>query len=274
MLTRACIRSASFFADKTMITSTSNSQIKGVMSLMKKSGERKSRGLFVIEGLRIFKEVPADRIDRVYASESFAADNGILLDKYDAEIVSDNVFEYMSGTRTPQGILATVHIMDYSADEMISGEKPLLVVLENIQDPGNLGTIVRTAEGAGASGIIMSEDTVDIYNPKVVRSTMGSLFRIPFVYCADICSTVSALNASGIHTYAAHLAGAEDYCNQDFRQPSAILIGNEGNGLTDRLTALAEKKIKIPMAGRLESLNAAVSTAVILYEAARQRRQI
>ena len=257
-----------------MITSTSNSQIKEIMSLMKKSGERKSRGLFVIEGFRLFKEVPAELIDKVYASESFVNSKGKLPYGYDTEIVSDSVFEHMSGTRTPQGVLATVRMTDYSIEDIIGDSEPLIVVLENIQDPGNLGTIIRTAEGAGASGIIMSSDTVDIYNPKVVRSTMGSLFRMPFVYSDDICSTVRKLNDSGINTYAAHLAGSCDYCDADYRRPSAIMIGNEGNGLTDSLTSLASGRIRIPMGGMLESLNAAVSTAVILYEAARQRRQI
>lgn len=268
------MRSASFFAGKIMITSTSNPQVRNIINLMKKSGERKSRGLFVIEGLRIFREVPCERIDKVYISESFSAENSDIYNEYNAEVVSDAVFAHMSGTNTPQGIMATVHMKDFSLNDIIETENPLLVVLENIQDPGNLGTIVRTAEGAGASGIIMSGDTVDIYNPKVVRSTMGSLFRMPFIYVDDVCGTVSRLKKSGINTYAAHLAGSTDYCCEDYRKPSAILIGNEGNGLTDRLTEIAGKKIRIPMEGSLESLNAAVSTAVILYEAARQRRQI
>ena len=156
---------------------------------------------------------------------------------------------------------------------MTGGDAPLLVVLENIQDPGNMGTIIRTAEGAGATGIIMSKETVDIYNPKTIRSTMGSLFRMPFVYVDDICGTVRELSNRGIRTYAAHLSGENEYYNEDYAGGTAVLIGNEGNGLTEEITSKADRLVKIPMAGKLESLNAAVSAAIILYEAARQRRE-
>lgn len=274
-----------------MITSAYNSQVKNVINLIKKSGERKRHGLFVIEGLRMFRETPADLICSVYASESFVRGTADLLCGYRYETVSDEVFGRMSDTRTPQGILATVRMPRYSIDSIVNDTKntnaftragstdktersaaqPLIVVLENIQDPGNLGTIIRSAEGAGVSGIIMSGDTADIYNPKVVRSTMGSIYRVPFVYVDDICAAVRNLSDRGIRTYAAHLDGAAEYYNVDYRAPSAVLIGNEGNGLSAELTAAADSCVKIPMKGSLESLNAAVSTAVILYEAARQR---
>lgn len=255
-----------------MITSTSNSQVKNIISLLKKSGERKRHGLFVIEGIRMFREVPFESIRNVYASESFASVNKELLCRYRHEVVRDDIFERMSDTKTPQGILATVSMPEYTVEDIVEKkENPLIVVLENIQDPGNLGTIIRTAEGAGADGIIMSYDTVDIYNPKTVRSTMGSLYRMPFVYVSDICDTVRSLGAKGINTCAAHLDGAEEYYNIDYCLPTAVLIGNEGGGLTSGLTAAAKSRIKIPMHGKLESLNAAVSAAVVLYEAARQR---
>lgn len=254
-----------------MITSTANSQVKTVVNLLKKSGERRKLGLFVIEGIRMFSEVPKDRIHKIYAAESFVKEGAGVLEEYDYETVSDNVFRQMSDTKTPQGILAIVRMPEYDISDVITKKNPLVIVLENIQDPGNLGTIMRTAEGAGASGVIMSKDTVDIYNPKTVRSTMGSLFRVPFVRAEDICHTVTELCAMGICTYAARLNGSREYYMEDYRQGSAILIGNEGNGLTEKLAACAQKRIKIPMGGKLESLNAAVSAAVIMYEAARQR---
>lgn len=256
-----------------MITSTSNAQVKNVINLIKKSGERKSRGLFVIEGIRMFVEIPRERIEKIYASESFAYANKKLLLDYDYEMVSDAVFSHMSDTKTPQGILAVVKMFKYNiTDIMGKGEKtPLVIILENIQDPGNLGTILRTAEGAGATGILMSKDTVDIYNPKVIRSTMGSLFRMPFMYSEDILTDVRFLKGRGIDTFAAHLSGKNFYYDENMTKPMAIMIGNEGNGLTDELTEEANTLIKIPMEGALESLNAAVSTAVIVYEAKRQR---
>ncbi|MCM1309038.1 MAG: RNA methyltransferase [Butyrivibrio sp.] len=255
-----------------VITSASNSQVKNIINLLKRSGERKRHGLFVIEGIRMFKEAPFESLCGVYVSESFARANGDFLCGYSYETVREDIFARMSDTKTPQGILATVRMPRHTLDGILKkSETPLLAVLENIQDPGNLGTIIRTAEGAGADGIIMSRDTADIFNPKAVRSTMGSLFRMPFVYTDDICTAVRSLGEMGINTCAAHLEGAEEYYNIDYRMPSAVLIGNEGAGLSEALTAAAKSRIKIPMRGKLESLNAAVSAAVVLYEAARQR---
>ena len=144
-----------------MITSTANAQVKNIISLLKKSGERKNRGLFVIEGIRMFCETPKEYIESVYASEAFARANKNLLKDYEYETVSDKVFEYMSDTKSPQGIMAVVKQPQYTLTDIISVPNPLIVMLETIQDPGNLGTILRTALGAGASGIIMSRDTVD-----------------------------------------------------------------------------------------------------------------
>lgn len=256
-----------------MITSTSNAQVKNVMNLIRKSGERRSRGLFVIEGIRMFVEIPKDRIVKIYASESFAYDNKEMLCDYDFEMVLDAVYKQMSDTKTPQGIMAIVKMLDYKMEDLMPEDRmPLIVVLENIQDPGNLGTIVRSAEGAGATGILMSKDTVDIYNPKVIRSTMGSLFRMPFMYSDDIISDVRKLKNNNIKTFAAHLMGQNFYYDENMNLPMAVLIGNEGNGLTESLSEEADVRIRIPMEGKLESLNAAVSTAVILYESMRQRR--
>lgn len=255
-----------------MITSTSNAQVKNIMNLIKKSGERKNRGLFVIEGIRMFVEIPKDRIVKIYASESFAYDNKEMLCDYDFEMVSDVVYKQMSDTKTPQGIMAIVKMLEYNLSDILAKDKnPLFVILENIQDPGNLGTIIRTAEGAGVTGIIMSKDTVDIYNPKVIRSTMGSLFRVPFVYEENIQETVKDLQKKNIKIFAAHLMGQNQYYNENMTEPMGILIGNEGNGLSEELSSMANVKIRIPMEGQLESLNAAVSTAIIVYEAYRQR---
>ena len=144
------------------------------------------------------------------------------------------------------------------------------MVLDNLQDPGNLGTIVRTAEGAGVTGVIMSKETVDIYNPKVIRSTMGSIYRMPFYYADDIFETVEELQKRGIKVYAAHLQG-EGFYEKDYRTGTAFLVGNEGNGLTDRITGMADEKIRIPMMGKVESLNAAIAATLMAYEALRQR---
>ena len=175
-----------------MITSTSSSQVKTVVSLQKKAKTRKETKQFVVEGMKMVSEVPQDRLVKVYFSESFAAANVSFLNKFakeQTELVSDIVFAQMSDTKTPQGALAIVKMAQYTVQDMMK-DKPLLLLVENLQDPGNLGTIVRMAEGAGVTGVILSPNTVDIYNPKTIRSTMGSVYRVPFFLCKDLHSSL------------------------------------------------------------------------------------
>lgn len=148
----------------------------------------------------------------------------------------------------------------------------LFILLENLQDPGNLGTIFRTAEAAGVDGIIMNGQTVDIYNPKTIRSTMGSVYRVPFLYTDDICGAIRTLQEKGVSVYAAHLKGDKCYDEYDYHGSSAFLIGNEGNGLSEEAAGCADAYLRIPMKGSVESLNAAVASSILLYEAYRQRR--
>lgn len=263
-----------------MITSTGSSQVKRVIQLQKKSKIRKENRQFVVEGVKMVCEAPSDRIEKVYMSERFATDNedfakklGMSDDK--AETVADNVFAHMSDTQTPQGVMAVINMKEYSVDDIInagSDRKPLIIAIENLQDPGNLGTIVRMAEGAGVTGIVISSNAVDIYNPKTIRSTMGSIYRVPFVYATDFTDAIEQMKKNGINVYAAHLDGRCEYTAEDYTKPSAFLIGNEGNGLTDAASKAATHLIKIPMEGEVESLNAAIACTVLTYEAMRQRR--
>ncbi len=240
---------------------------------MKKSKARREQRVFVVEGIRMYREVPKDRLVQTYVSESFLEkeENREELKGASYEVLSDSIFASVSDTQTPQGILCVVKQMEYSMDQILKKENPFLMVLENIQDPGNLGTIFRTAEGAGVDGIIMSQDTVDIYNPKTVRSTMGSLYRMPFLYEKDLLSVMAVLKEHEITSYAAHLKGEHNYYKEDYTRGCAFLIGNEGNGLTDELATQADTYIRIPMSGQLESLNAAVAAAILMYETKRQR---
>lgn len=259
-----------------MITSVSNERVKNIVKLQQKAKARREQNCFIVEGQRMAEEVPPDRLIQAYASESFAArqENEGLCRRLHAEIVSDHVMQAMSDTQTPQGILAVVRRADHRAEEIWQGPRPLIMVLERIQDPGNLGTILRTAEGAGVTGVLMSADTVDVYNSKVIRSTMGSIYRMPFAYVTDLKGAVLAMKRDGIRTYAAHLAGKHSYEEEDYTAPTAFMIGNEGNGLSDELAELSDHYIRIPMCGQVESLNAAVASAILMYEASRQRRQL
>ena len=261
-----------------MITSTSNAQIKELAKLQKKSRLRDEKGIFLVEGPRMTEEIPAERIEKVYASESFAKKNKEFLEKLQApvELLTDTVFAYVSDTKTPQGILAIVKRLNYTMNDLMqvkNQKAPHLVVLDNLQDPGNLGTILRTAEGAGVDGVILSKESVDIYNPKTIRSTMGSVYRLPFLYVDSIESILPVLKKHHVHTYAAHLKGKGWYDEQSYVGGTAFLIGNEGNGLTDATAGQADCLIRIPMKGQLESLNAGVAAAILMYEASRQRRK-
>ena len=161
----------------------------------------------------------------------------------------------------------------YTMDEVCAGKQeqaPLIIALENLQDPGNLGTVIRTAEGAGVTGVVMSDDTVDIFNPKVVRATMGSIFRVPFCYVENLTEWIENVNGANAGTYSAHLQGTSFY-DFDYQKPTIFCIGNEGNGLSDALSQATKYKIRIPMMGKVESLNAATAATVLMYEAMRQR---
>ncbi len=222
---------------------------------------RREEGAFIAEGPRLFSEIPGDLLLSVYLSESFREKNP----EISGEVVSDKAFKRLSDTKTPQGILALVKIPEYSLSDLFRGEKGLYIICEGLQDPGNLGTILRTGEAAGLRCLIADRDTVDVYSPKVVRSTMGAVFRVPCIYTDDLPSLIGRMKEEGISVYAADLKGSEEYQKTDYKKRSAFLIGNEGRGLSQKISDMSDKKIKIPMKGRVESLNAAVSAALLMY---------
>ena len=263
------------FIGEIMITATSNKRIKWLVSLAEKARERKKEKVFLVEGGKMFEEADEAYIREVYVSESYIEKNGISekLKKTGYETVSDEVFKKISDTKAPQGILCVMNQYSYTLDMLLEKENPVFVLLEDIQDPGNLGTILRTAEGAGIDGIIMTKDTVDIYNPKTIRATMGSVYRMPFLYVDSLEKVITALQEKNVRVYAAHLEGKEYYDSFDFTKGTAFLIGNEGNGLRKETADLADAYLKIPMEGKVESLNAAIATSLLMYETYRQRRQ-
>ena len=258
-----------------MINSTSNKQVKRVANLRDKAKARREEGLYVAEALRMCREYKPDDVEILYITENFGKqeENKKWLRGFKFEFVTDEVMHYMADTKTPQGVLAVAKQKKCTMEDILkkTSTPKLIMILENIQDPGNLGTIFRTAEAAGATGILLSSDSVDVYNPKVIRSTMGAVFRMPFFYVKDLPAAVKSLSSQGIRTYAAHLNGKNVYDEEDYTEGCAFLIGNEGNGLRDEVSECADCLIRIPMCGQVESLNAAISTAVIAYEVLRQR---
>lgn len=257
-----------------MITSQSNQQMKNLAALIKKTKERKNQGCFVAEGPKMCLEAPKDWVKAVYVSESFYnnPENQAKLPK-EYEVVADNVFRAVSDTQTPQGMMSVIKMPSYELEELLQGEKTCLLVLESIQDPGNLGTMIRTGEGAGITGVIMNRTTVDLFNPKTVRSTMGSLYRVPFYIAENLAETIDELKSKGIKLYAAHLKGEMSYDELDYTGACGFMIGNEGNGLSHELADMADEYIRIPMEGQVESLNAAISATLLAYECNRQRRR-
>ncbi len=257
-----------------MITSTGNAQVKELLQLQKKSKVRNERNIFLVEGIKMFLEAPRNRIEKVFISETLfnRKKQELNLDGLKVEILSDKVFSHVSDTKTPQGILCIMRQKKTKLEEIFAQKPEHLMILDNLQDPGNLGTIVRTAEGAGVSGIILSKDCVDIYNPKTIRSTMGSIYRMPFLYVEDLENTIEEVKKQDIKVYAAHLQGKNNYDEENYKTGCAFLIGNEGNGLRDEIAGKADIWVKIKMHGEVESLNAAIASSILMFEVCRQRR--
>jgi len=266
------------------ITSTANDTVRLAVQLRQKGAVRSSTGLFVIEGARLVADAPEDALETVFATEQFLSCTQPQLkdrlERMHTVCVTEHVLEKMSDTKTPQGIMAFAHMPSYTREQLMRAAGPdgaarqsLLLVLEDIQDPGNLGTMFRTAEAAGATGIIMSRGTADVFHPKTVRATMSSIFRVPFMTVDSIADEVLSLQQQGVATYAAYLGAHRAYDEPDYSGDTAFLIGNEAHGLDSRTAQAAGEKVIIPMEGRIESLNAAMSAGILLYEASRQRRR-
>jgi len=274
----------------TKITSSQNTIIKQTAALKQKKA-REEEKLFLIEGLRFVEEAfksNAD-IEKIFVTKEFieGPNNAGFMEnismafksnkgdeirhKPEVYVVAENVFARMSDTETPQGIMAVVRMRNENADKVFAEKGGIFLILESIQDPGNMGTIIRTGDAAGVSGIFISKGCVDIYNPKVLRSTMGSIFHVPCIKCDDIISTISALKTSGIKVIAAHLKGEKSYFEVNMKDGAAIIIGNEANGISNSVAEAADMLVKIPMPGKAESLNASVAAALMVYEAVRQQ---
>ncbi len=245
-------------------------KLRLVMTLLEKRKAMRQAERFVVEGPHLVEEA-AGQIDFVvYAERSpllpMLEDRGI-----DCFKVSKKEFAEVSEVETPQWILAVVKQQKFELKDLLKVKNPLIVCCVEVQDPGNLGTIIRTADAVGADGVILSRGTVDLYNGKVIRSTMGSLFHLPIVEADDLVDTIETLKKKNVRIVAADTEGQVDYFQADYREPVAIVVGNEGAGLNKGVIDLSDQTVKIPMPGKAESLNVGISTAVMLYEALRQR---
>ncbi len=240
-----------------------NRQYKEIRALIERGNARKKTGLFTGEGERFFDEIPKELIKTVVVSESFHEKHP----DTDAFVLKDEAYRKLCDTKNPQGILAVIKKPVIREEDIFSfdGGSGTVIILEGLQDPGNLGTIIRTAEAAGVKGVVMDRNTADVYSPKVVRSTMGSVFRVPFFYTDDLKETIIRIKKNGVRIYAADLSGQE-LGSVSLEKKRAFVIGNEGAGLSKEISDLCDTKIRIPMKGKVESLNAAVAAALLMYK--------
>ena len=259
--------------DFSVITSKENKLIKSVKKLLASAKERKATGLFVLEGLRLSADAAINgyTIETLIIAESVEESLRLnaLIEKAEIIVkVPDTLFSYMSDTVTPQGVMCIVKMPQKTLVERIENGK--YIVLENTADPANLGTIARTAEAFGISGLIVLNKSCDPFSPKSQRASMGALLRLPIITADDITETLQTLKSKGFTLFASVVSNADcDVTKADFNDNCAVLIGNEANGLTDTAINLCDSKITITMKGRAESLNAAAAASVIMWEMTR-----
>ncbi len=259
-----------------VITSKDNEIVKNIKKLKEKK-YRDQTGQYIIEGIKLVKEAIEEKanIQKIVLCEDCKNDGTIEkalmyeIAKYDCIYVSKKVFDSITDVNTPQGILAIIKRKALDEQE-ISYKEDLIVVLDGIQDPGNLGTILRTVDSVGLSQIVLSEKTADPYNPKVVRSTMGAIFRLNIIQSNNIIEDLKKIKKNRFKLLATSLENSESIYNIDLNK-KAIIIGNEANGVSKEVFDIVDEKTKIPMLGKTESLNAAVATGVILYEYVRRK---
>ena len=256
-----------------VITSKDNSIIKEIKKL-KDRKVRSAKGEFIVEGFRFVEEalksdyeVKTLIIEESVESKLSSYNIDKYLDSINTIYVTKSIMKLLASTETPQGVLAVVKNKDIEGVD----EDGFYIFCDKVQDPGNLGTIIRTAHASGALGVILRKGTVDLYNDKTLRSTMGSIFNVPVVYDNDDLDTILSLKNNGFKVISSSLDTDYNFYDIDLTGKCIIVVGNEGNGISSEIFAISDEKFKIPMPGGAESLNVGIATSVIAFEAVRQR---
>ena len=260
--------------EESIITSTQNAKVKHVVALQQKSALRRKEGLFVVEGRRELMHCVEAGYEVV---ETFVlADLADLSepDRLGAVFkVSPQVYEKMAYRGSTEGVMDVVREKSRSLEDLQLGAAPLIMVLERVEKPGNLGAVLRSADAAKADAVIICDPLTDLYNPNLIRSSIGAIFSVPCVACSsEACITF--LKAHGIQILTAQLQDSSLYYDTDMLGGTAIVMGTESTGLTDVWRQAADAHIRIPMLGQLDSLNVSVSAAILLFEAVRQRQSV
>lgn len=266
------------------ISSKDNSLIKHIKRLKEKK-YRDEYGEFIVEGLKVINEAIQENVDIRHIVVCDGCDNSEMIESHlkyemarlDFIYVPQNIFKIISDVENPQGVLAVIgKIKKYKEAEQtpktsnINLDEDIILALDDIQDPGNLGTILRTADSVGLKQILVSKGTADAYNPKVVRSTMGAIFRVNVIECENLKETLKELQSKDYKVMTTSLKAKKSIYEVDYKK-KIIVIGNEANGVSKEILNIADEKVIIPMLGKTESLNASVATGVILYEYVRQK---
>lgn len=258
--------------EENIITSPQNQRIKHVVALQQKSSLRREEGLFVVEGQREIEHCMASGYEVV---EVFTVDGLRFTVDSPVTRVSPQVYEKMAYRGSTEGMIAIVKAKDHSISsvnrKLLSVNNPLVVVLESVEKPGNLGAILRSADAANVDAVIVCDPLTDLYNPNLIRASIGAIFTVPTAVCtSEEC--IAFLKERKIKILTAQLQDSYEYYNYDMRQATAIVMGTESTGLTQQWREAADAHIRIPMLGRLDSLNVSVSAAILMYEAVRQRK--
>ncbi|MCL2216200.1 MAG: RNA methyltransferase [Defluviitaleaceae bacterium] len=235
---------------------------------------RDETGLFMVESEKCIAEIPPDYLIHYYVVSRRYADTHDLSrykERARCEIIRDSLFVRLAATVTPQGIIAVCEQITWSLDDILKPETGFILMGESLSDPGNIGTLVRTAAAAGASGVILTSGSCDIFSPKVLRAAAGAALRLPIVAGADTEEALSALKKQSIPIYAAHPRGNALPYSINMREKFCLLVGNEAHGLSEKAASMADALIRLPMTADTESLNASVAGSILLYEAVRQR---
>ena len=261
--------------EETIITSVQNARIKHVVALQQKSSLRREEGLFVVEGQREIEHCIAcgyEIVEMFSRSEEQSSHH-----TPHTTVVTPQVYEKMAYRGSTEGIIAVAKVKDHSLSSLLTPhsslletQDPLIVVLESVEKPGNLGAILRTAEAAGVNAVIVCDPLTDLYNPNLIRASIGGVFSVPVAVC-DSKACIAFLKERGIRILTAQLQDSYEYYDYNMRRATAIVMGTESTGLTDQWREAADVHIRIPMLGRLDSLNVSVSAAILMYEAVRQR---
>ncbi|MBE7060703.1 MAG: RNA methyltransferase [Ruminococcaceae bacterium] len=254
-----------------LISSTSNPYVKHLKKLQTSRKYRETSGSFVLEGERPVKDMLSYGITpiKLILSEKHPS----LSYKCETLRMTDNVMKYISDTESPQGIMAEVEIPKSSLSDISPETVPFVLFSDGISDPGNLGTIIRTLDAVSRSAIVLGTGTVDLYNPKTVRSTMSSLFNVPSFVAYDNKKALVTLKKMGYKILGTRMENAENYTESDFSEPVVVIMGSEAFGISRVTADMCDGFVKIPIEGKIESLNVAVAAAIISYEALRKRKK-